>query len=52
MSKKIHRDKAIFGTDITATLATFLNAVLILGIRIPQENNALRLLKQVPQKGT
>ena len=38
----------IFGAVITATLATFLNAVLILGIRIPQENIALRLLKKPP----
>lgn len=35
----------VFGAVITATLATFFNAVLILGIRIPQENNALELLK-------
>jgi len=41
----------IFGAVITATLVTLFNAVLILGIRIPQENNALRLLKQVPPKG-
>jgi len=41
----------IFGAVITAILATFFNAVLILGIRIPQENIALGLLKQVPPKG-
>ena len=40
----------IFNAVITATLATFFNAVLILGIRIPQENIALGLLKQVPPK--
>ncbi|WP_378956496.1 isoprenylcysteine carboxyl methyltransferase family protein [Pelosinus sp. sgz500959] len=36
----------IFGSVITAILATFFNAVLILGIRIPQENIALGLLKK------
>ncbi len=41
----------IFGAVITATLVTFFNAVLILGIRIPQENNALELLKHAPPKG-
>jgi len=40
----------IFGAVITAILTTFLNAVLILGIRIPQENLALGLLKQVSSK--
>jgi len=36
----------IFNAVITASLATFFNAVLILGFRIPQEKSALRLLKQ------
>lgn len=36
----------IFDAVITATLVTFFNAVLILAIRIPQENNALALLKK------
>ncbi|MCE5285538.1 MAG: hypothetical protein LLG02_06800 [Pelosinus sp.] len=36
----------IFGAVITATIVTFLNAILILGIRLPAERNALRLLKQ------
>ncbi len=35
----------IFGAITTATLATLLNAVLILGIRIPEERHALQLLK-------
>lgn len=40
----------LFDAVITAVLAAFFNAVLILGIRIPEENNALRLLKQVSPK--
>lgn len=42
----------IFSAVITAALATFFNAALLLGIRIPQENSALALLKQVPNKGS
>jgi methyltransferase len=41
----------IFGAMITASVATVLNAVLLLGIRIPTEERALGLLKQVSQKG-
>lgn len=40
----------IFDAVITATLVTFLNTVLILAIRIPQENNALALLKKICHK--
>lgn len=40
----------IFGATITAILATLLNAALILGIRIPEEKHALKLLKQVPSE--
>ena len=40
----------IFDAVVTATLATFFNAVLILGIRIPQENIALGLLNHIPPK--
>lgn len=36
----------IFSAVITAAFATFFNALLILGIRIPRENMALQLLKQ------
>lgn len=41
----------IFGAGITATIATFLNAALLLGIRIPEEERALKLLKQATFKG-
>lgn len=36
----------IFSAAITASIATLLNALLILGIRIPRENTALQLLEQ------
>jgi methyltransferase len=41
----------IFGAVTTAILATLLNAMLILGIRLPEERRALRLLKQIGAKG-
>lgn len=40
----------IFGAGITATVVTVLNAALLLGIRIPEEKRALRLLKQTASK--
>lgn len=40
----------IFGAIITAIIVTLLNAVLILGVRIPEEEHALRLLKQMDPK--
>lgn len=36
----------MFGAQISALVATILNAVLILGIRLPAEKDALKLLKQ------
>jgi len=40
----------LFGAVITAAVATFLNAALILGIRIPEERHALGMLKSIDPK--
>lgn len=40
----------IFGAIITAVVATVLNVMLVLGIRIPEEKYALRLLKLTDSK--
>lgn len=41
----------VFEAIITATLATLLNGILIVGIRIPGERHALQLLKSSMLKG-
>ena len=40
----------IFGAWITASVVTLFNAALLLGIRIPEEERALKLLKQADPK--